>query len=52
MPLAAEGREVVGIAQAMVPEVERRINAALGADRVRALHEDLEDLEALRREPT
>ncbi|MEV4515781.1 MarR family transcriptional regulator [Dactylosporangium sp. NPDC049525] len=40
----AKGREVVGIAQALVPEVEQRITAALGADRLRALHEDLETL--------
>lgn len=37
----AAGREVVAIAQELVPEVEQRIDAALGADRVRALHHDL-----------
>ena len=40
----AKGREVIGIAQALVPEVEQRIAAALGADRLRALREDLETL--------
>ena len=40
----AAGREVVAIAQELVPEVEQRIDAALGADRVRALRHDLQML--------
>ena len=40
----AAGREVVAIAQELVPEVEQRIDAALGADRVRALRHDLQVL--------
>ncbi len=40
----AAGREVVAIAQALVPEVERHVDAALGADRVRALRHDLQVL--------
>ena len=35
------GREVVAIAQELVPELEDRIAAALGADRVEALRADL-----------
>jgi DNA-binding MarR family transcriptional regulator len=40
----AAGREVVAIAQELVPEVERHVDAALGADRVRALRHDLQVL--------
>lgn len=36
------GREVVAIAQELVPDLERRIAALLGEDRVRALRADLE----------
>ena len=38
------GREVIGIAQAGAPEVERRALQLLGAERLRALREDLETL--------
>jgi DNA-binding MarR family transcriptional regulator len=37
----ARGREVVAIAQDLVPEMEKAIDALLGPDRVRALREDL-----------
>ncbi len=40
----AAGREVVAIAQELVPEVEQHVDAALGADRVRALRHDLQVL--------
>jgi DNA-binding MarR family transcriptional regulator len=40
----AAGREVVAIAQGLVPEVEQNVDAALGADRVRALRHDLQVL--------
>ena len=43
------GREVVEIAQALVPEVEGRLKEVLGADRLRALGDDLE---AIRRVAT
>ena len=36
------GREVIAIAQDLVPELENSISAMLGADRVRALRADLE----------
>ena len=36
-----QGREVVAIAQELVPEVEQQVIAVLGADRLRALHDDL-----------
>jgi DNA-binding MarR family transcriptional regulator len=38
------GREVVAIAQDLVPDVERRLSQLLGADRVRALRSDLETI--------
>jgi DNA-binding MarR family transcriptional regulator len=41
----ATGREVVAIAQELVPEVEQRIDAALGPDRARELRRDLETLQ-------
>ena len=41
----ATGREVVAIAQELVPEVEQRIDVALGPDRARALRHDLESLQ-------
>jgi DNA-binding MarR family transcriptional regulator len=43
------GREVVAIAQGLVPELEDRVTRDLGADRVRALRDDLE---AIRRSAT
>lgn len=43
LPTAA-GREVVAIAQELVPEIEHQVDAALGADRVRALRHDLQVL--------
>jgi DNA-binding MarR family transcriptional regulator len=36
------GKEVIAIAQAVVPELESSISAMLGADRVQALRADLE----------
>jgi DNA-binding MarR family transcriptional regulator len=39
--LTPAGREVVGIAQRLVPELEAEVAALVGADRVRALQEDL-----------
>ena len=41
----ATGREVVAIAQELVPEVEQRIDATLGPDRARELRRDLEMLQ-------
>jgi DNA-binding MarR family transcriptional regulator len=38
------GHEVVAIAQALVPEIEGKIAALLGADRTRALRADLETI--------
>jgi DNA-binding MarR family transcriptional regulator len=38
----ARGREVIAIAQELVPELEARIEQALGADRLRQLRSDLE----------
>ncbi|MFI5896793.1 hypothetical protein ACIA5D_42505 [Actinoplanes sp. NPDC051513] len=38
------GREVVRVAQALVPEIESWIGAIVGADRARALREDLETI--------
>ena len=38
----ASGRQVVAIAQELVPEVEQHIDAVLGADRARALRHDLQ----------
>jgi DNA-binding MarR family transcriptional regulator len=38
------GREVVEIAQALVPELEQWVDSLLGADRARALREDLQTL--------
>ncbi len=43
LPTAA-GREVVAIAQELVPEVEQQVDAALGPDRARALRHDLQVL--------
>ncbi|MGY1622450.1 MarR family winged helix-turn-helix transcriptional regulator [Geodermatophilus sp. SYSU D00965] len=43
------GREVVTIAQSLVPELEERVTGALGAERVHALRDDLE---AIRRSAT
>lgn len=37
----ARGREVVAIAQALVPEIERVVEQAVGTDRLDALHQDL-----------
>ena len=37
----ADGRQVVAIAQELVPEVEQRIAAVLGVERARALRHDL-----------
>jgi DNA-binding MarR family transcriptional regulator len=50
------GREVIAIAQGLVPELETLVAASLTADRLRALREDLETIrrsaaEELRREP-
>ena len=41
----ATGREVVAIAQELVPEIEEQIDATLGADRARELRRDLEVLQ-------
>ena len=41
----ATGREVVAIAQELVPEVEEQIDAALGPDRAKELRRDLEVLQ-------
>jgi DNA-binding MarR family transcriptional regulator len=38
------GREVVAIAQGLVPQLENRIAAVLGADRVAALRADLDTI--------
>jgi DNA-binding MarR family transcriptional regulator len=38
----ARGREVIAIAQGLVPELEARVTGYLSADRLRALREDLE----------
>ena len=38
------GREVVAIAQDLVPDVERRLSQLLGAQRVQALRSDLETI--------
>jgi DNA-binding MarR family transcriptional regulator len=38
----ARGREVVAVAQELVPELEARIERVLGAERLRQLHDDLE----------
>jgi DNA-binding MarR family transcriptional regulator len=40
----AQGREVVAIAQELVPELEHRIERALGAERLRQLRGDLETI--------
>jgi DNA-binding MarR family transcriptional regulator len=40
----ARGREVVAIAQALVPQLEDRITAVLGTDRVAALRADLDTI--------
>jgi DNA-binding MarR family transcriptional regulator len=42
----ARGREVVDIAQALVPEADALIAGCIGADRARALRADLETLRA------
>jgi hypothetical protein len=38
----ARGREVIAVAQGLVPELEARVTGHLSADRLRALREDLE----------
>ena len=40
----ARGREVMGIAQALVPELEQRLSQLLGTDRVQCLRTDLETI--------
>jgi DNA-binding MarR family transcriptional regulator len=50
------GREVITIAQGLVPELETLVTGRLSADRLRALREDLETIrrsaaEGLRRKP-
>jgi DNA-binding MarR family transcriptional regulator len=40
----ATGRQVVAVAQELVPEVEQQIDAALGLDRARAMRHDLQIL--------
>jgi DNA-binding MarR family transcriptional regulator len=42
----ARGREVVGIAQGLVPEIEGMVAGLIGAERVRDLRADLETLRA------
>lgn len=39
--LTPAGREVVGIAQRLVPELEAQVAELVGAERMRALHDDL-----------
>lgn len=39
-----QGRKVIAIAQALVPQLEDRITAVLGADRVEALRADLDTI--------
>jgi DNA-binding MarR family transcriptional regulator len=43
------GREVVAIAQDLVPQLEDRITAVLGADRVEALRADLDTIREIAR---
>ena len=43
---AVAGREVVAIAQALVPEMDATVATWLGEDRVTALRHDLETLRA------
>ncbi len=38
------GRDVIAVAQELAPQVEGRITALLGADRMRALRDDLETI--------
>jgi DNA-binding MarR family transcriptional regulator len=40
----ARGREVLAIAQSLVPDIEQRVTWALSPDRVSALREDLETI--------
>jgi DNA-binding MarR family transcriptional regulator len=40
----ARGREVMGIAQALVPELEERLSQLLGTDRVQCLRTNLETI--------
>lgn len=52
----ARGREVIAVAQGLVPELEARVTGHLSADRLRALREDLEIIrrtatDDLRRDP-
>jgi DNA-binding MarR family transcriptional regulator len=52
----ARGREVIAVAQGLVPELEARVTGHLSADRLRALREDLEIIrrtatDELRRNP-
>src|SRR3954454_11680490 len=42
----ARGREVLAIAQQLVPELENEVGEILGADRVRQLYRDLEAIRA------
>ena len=44
----AAGRQVVAVAQELVPEVEQRIDAVLGAERARTLRDDLRVLQEFR----
>jgi DNA-binding MarR family transcriptional regulator len=46
------GRQVVGIAQALVPEVEHMIAGHIGAERTEALRADLQTLRAVLPRPT
>ncbi|MHA6783491.1 MarR family winged helix-turn-helix transcriptional regulator [Pseudonocardia saturnea] len=47
----ARGREVVAIAQNLVPQLEERITAVLGADRVAALRADLDTIRTIAGSP-
>jgi DNA-binding MarR family transcriptional regulator len=52
----ARGREVIAVAQGLVPELEARVTGHLSADRLGALREDLEIIrrtatDELRRDP-
>jgi DNA-binding MarR family transcriptional regulator len=42
----ARGREVVELAQALAPEIERRVSRLIGAQRLRELWADLEQIRA------
>jgi DNA-binding MarR family transcriptional regulator len=45
------GREVVEIAQSLVPELENWVGSIVGPDRVRALRDDLENIRRAARSP-